>query len=397
MLTCCASGSTARPESEQRAVSAVTKGTFGIILVLVAVLTSSCGTAVAGNPAASPSPYPIPTLPKFPKTMNPDGTVPWVGAPVIDPFLTPAPAPPPAVGPTCTAAQLRGVLPAWISGEASNDGGMDPLAAASLHGWVNLTNVSGKPCTLNGVPVVTLLSAGTPVPVSYARFGTSEAVEVGLPSHGAANFRIDWGAPYCPHGAGIVPAPPDPGPFSLHAVIDGVTLDIAVNSTTSPACDLTQEEPGQVTSSVITSPVSPGSVAPGPPAPKPSVLRSLRATASGYPSQIAPGQLLRFVITLTNPTGVAVSLTAPPPAGYDISAYCARTPSTPGYQFARPYSLNTGPRPVIPAHGAVRFAMQLAIPTLTCPTGRLDIGWVGGPSGFTVGGPQTGFTVAVRG
>jgi Domain of unknown function (DUF4232) len=361
--------------------------------LLAGGVITGCGTTVATSAGAVQA---SPSVPVFPKTMNPDGTVPWVSAPVVDPFVTPAPAPPPATGPTCTAGQLRGVLPAWVSGEASNDGGMDPLAAASLHGWVNLTNVSGKPCTLNGVPAVTLLSNGVPVQVSYARFGTDKAVTVGLPAHGAANFRIDWGAPYCPGGAGIVPGPPDPGPFSLRAVIDGVTLDIAVHSTASPACDLTQEEPG-VTSSVVTSPMSPGSVTPGPPAPKPSVLRRLRATASGYPSRIAPGQLLRFVITLSNPTGAAVSLTAPPPAGYTISAYCARTPSTPGYQFARPYSLDTGPRPVIPAHGAVRFAMQLAIPTLTCPTARLDIGWLGGPPAFTVGGPQTSFTVAVRG
>jgi hypothetical protein len=49
-----------------------------------------------------------------------------VGAPAINPLLTPAPAPPPATGPTCTAGQLQGVLPAWVSGEASDDGGMDP-------------------------------------------------------------------------------------------------------------------------------------------------------------------------------------------------------------------------------------------------------------------------------
>lgn len=326
--------------------------------------------------------------------MNPDGTVPWVSTPPVDPYLTPAPKPPPAVGPTCTAGQLRGVLPAWVSGEASNDGGMDPLAAASLHGWVNLTNISGRPCTLNGVPAVTLLSRGAPVRVSYAQFGTGKTVTVGLPAHGAANFRIDWGAPYCPSGAGLVPGPPDPGPFSLRAELDGLTLDIAVHSTASPACDLTEMQPGAVTSSVVTSPVSPGAVTPGPPAPPRSPLRPLRATASGYPTQIAPGQLLKFVITLANPTGAAVKLTAPPPPGYAIGAYCARTPSTPGYQFARLYALNTGPRPVVPAHGAVRFAMRLAIPTLTCPTGRLAISW---QPAFVAAGPHTSFTVEVRG
>lgn len=216
-------------------------------------------------------------------------------APAVDPSLTPAPAPPPAVGPTCTAGRLRGVLPAWVSGEASNDGGMDPLAAASLHGWVNLTNVSGRPCTLTGVPVVTLFSRGVPVRVSYARFGTDQTVTVGLPPHGAANFRIDWGAPYCPGAGGPFPGPADPGPFSLRAELDGLTLDIAVHSTASPGCDLTDTQPDATTSSVITSPVSPGAVTPGPPAPKPSPLRPLHATASGYPAQVAPGQLLKFV------------------------------------------------------------------------------------------------------
>jgi Protein of unknown function (DUF4232) len=308
-------------------VTAVTTRTFGIILA-AAALISGCGTAVTGSGGAAPA-SPSPSVPVFPKTMNPDGTVPWVSTPAVNPLLTPAPAPPPAVGPTCTAGQLRGVLPAWISGEASNDGGMDPLAAASLHGWVNLTNVSGRPCTLDGVPAVTLLSRGAPVRVSYARFGTGEAVKVGLPAHGAANFRIDWGAPYCPDGPGPFPGPPDQGPFSLRAVIDGLTLDIAVHSTASPACDLTETEPDATTSSVVTSPVSPGAVAPGP-----------------------------------------------------------------GYQFARLYALNTGPRPVIPAHGAVRFAMQLAIPALACPTARLTVSWQ--PS-FATGGPHASFPVAVRG
>jgi len=256
-------------------MTGVTTRTFGIILT-VAALISGCGTQTASTGAAAASPSP--SVPAFPKTLNPDGTVPWVSAPAVDPYLTPAPAPPPAVDPTCTAGQLRGVLPAWVSGEASNDGGMDRLAAASLHGWVNLTNTSGRPCTLTGVPVVTLFSRGVPVRVSYARFGTDQAVIVGLPAHGAANFRIDWGAPYCPEAGGPFPGPADPGPFSLRAELDGLTLDIA--------------------------------------------------------------------------------------------------------------------RPVVSAHGAVRFAMQVAIPTLACPTARLTISWQ--PS-FVTGGPHTSFTVAVRG
>jgi hypothetical protein len=88
---------------------------------------------------------------------------------------------------------------------------MDPVAAPSLHGWVNLTNTSGRPSTLDGVPVVTLLSSGISVPVDYARFGTTKTAKVGLPAHGAASFRIDWGAPFCSQQGGLNPGRRRPG------------------------------------------------------------------------------------------------------------------------------------------------------------------------------------------
>jgi hypothetical protein len=360
-----------------------------LAVVAVAVVIGGCGSqaaqvAGAGQPATA-----TPSLPAFPATLNPDGTVPWVNAPAIDPIVTHAVAVPKAVGPTCTARQLRGVLPAWIFGEASNDGGMDPLAVASLHGWVNLTNISARACTLDGVPTVKLLSQGSPVPVEYGQFGTGQAVKVGLPAHGTANFRIDWGAPFCR-------GPADGGPYSLRAAVDGLTLAIAVHSTDSPDC-MDQDNNPNVTSSVATSPIEPGAVSPVRPKPTPFPLHILTATAGDYPARIAPGQLLKFVITLTNPTGAPVSLTAPPHPGYAIGAYCARTPSTPGYQFARLYSLDNRPRPAVPGHGSVRFAMQLAIPALACPTHRLSITWQSPQGGFSLQATHTGFTVALTG
>jgi Protein of unknown function (DUF4232) len=375
---------------------------LGVLLVrrsavlAVTLVIGGCGAQVVGSGRPAPAPASR-SVPAFPATLNPDGTVPWVSTPAVDPFLTPAPAPPPAVGPTCTAGQLRGVLPGWVSGQASNDGGMDPLAAASLHGWVNLANISASPCTLDGVPAVTLMSHGVPAHVDYARFGTSKAVKVGLPAHGTANFRIDWGAPYCPGQRGLYPGPPARGPFSLRAAVDGLTLDITVHSTASPGCVLEDTHPNVTTSSVVTSPIGPGAVTPGPPAARPSPLRALRATAKDYPGRIPPGHLLKFVITLANPTDVALSLTAPPPPGYAIGAYCTRTLSRPGYQFARTYSLNNRPRPAVPAHGSVRFAMELTIPTTACPTDRLSITWQSPPPGYGLQGPHTAFAVALSG
>jgi hypothetical protein len=355
------------------------------------MVVALAGCASRGEPGAGTSPSvpanPSLSLAPFPATLNADGTVPWVSASAIDPLMTPAPSPPPAVGPTCTAAQLRGVLPGWIYGEASNDGGMDPVAAASLHGWVNLTNTSGRACTLDGVPSAKLLSRGVPVPVDYGQFGTGQAVKVGLPAHGAANFRIDWGAPFCPGST-------DGGPYSLRATVDGLTLDIAVDSSDAPRC-MDQENNLGVTSSVATSPIEPGAVSLERPKPTPFPVHTLTAIAGNYPAQVEPGGLLKFVITLANPTGKAVSLTSPPHLSYAIGAYCARTPSTPGYQFAQLYSLDTRPRPAVPAHGWVRFAMQLTIPALTCPTHRVRITWQAPQGGFGLPATHTEFTVTV--
>ena len=63
--------------------------------VAAAAMVGGCGTG-----AASPSRTEVtrPALPVFPATLSPDGTVPWVSTPAVDPLLTPAPAPPPAVG-----------------------------------------------------------------------------------------------------------------------------------------------------------------------------------------------------------------------------------------------------------------------------------------------------------
>lgn len=337
-------------------------------LVAVAVMISGCGTVEASpsGPEAT-----RPDLPVFPATLNKDGTVPWVNAPAIDP-ASPTPPPPPAIGPTCTAGQLHGVLPAWVSGAQSNDGGMAPLAAASLHGWVNLTNISSTPCTLDGAPAVMLMSHGTPVNVSYGHSGTNGAAKIGLPPHGTANFPIDWEAPYCPGKRGPLPGPPDRGPFSLRAEVDGVTLHIAIHSTVTPGC-VDSVDP---ISSVAAFPVEPGQVIPGaPPRGQSSPLRLLRATAHDYPSRIAPGQVLKFVIALANPTSAPVSLAGTPPPAYMVEAFCLGTSTRPAINFARSYSLNNRARPVVGPHASVRFAMKLAIPASGCGTTRLTITW----------------------
>lgn len=357
-------------------------------LVAVAALISGCGTVAGGPDGAAPA---SPSLPAFPATLNPDGTVPWVNAPAIYSVHRPPPAPP-AIGPTCTAGQLRGVLPAWVSGAQSNDGGMAPLAAASLHGWVNLTNVSASSCTLDGTPTVTLMSRGNAVNVSYGQSGAN-AVKVGLPPHGTAHFSINWAAPYCPGGGPPFAGPPDRGPFSMRATVDGVTLRVAVHSTASPGC---VDAPDGETSTVATFAIEPGSVIPGAPPPgESSPLRLLRASAHDYPSHIAPGQVLKFVITLANPTSRPVSLAGTPPPAYSVGAFCLGTLTRPALSAGGEYSLDNRPRPVVRPHGSVRFAMELAIPARGCGTTVLTVTW--DFPVFTPQGTYADFTTTLTG
>jgi hypothetical protein len=369
------------------------------VVVVLALATAACGAQVGSRTAAATTtPRPGPSLPSFPPTMNRDGTVPWSSAPAVDPYLLAKPPPvPPAAGPACTARQVRAVLPSWISNAASmnGEGDLDPAVAGSLHGYVVLTNVSAAPCTLRGVPAVTVLSGGAPIQAEYARFGASEAAKVGLPPGGKANFRIDWGTPFCPNQRGGLPGPPDLGPFSIRAEFGGLRMIIPVDSTASPSCLIGDPEPHGTESGVATSPIMPGVVLPGPVA-RPSTLRKLQATAGDYPRQIAAGQLLHFVITLADPTGQPVSLIAPPPPSYAIGVYCPRTPSVAGFQFGLPYSLNTGPRHTVPAWGSVRFAMQVQIPAVPlCPSPRLTITWQSPSPGFGLEGPHTTFSIAL--
>lgn len=367
------------------------RGFAGILrpaaFVVVAALVSGCGS-VAAAPAGAASASP--GLPSFPATLNADGTVPWVNALAVAPSPTPTPAPP-ATGPTCTAAQLRGVQPTWVSGAQSNDGGMAPLAAASLHGWVNLTNVSASPCTLDGTPAVTLMRRGIPLEVSGGGPGTSPAARTGLPPHRTANFGIFWAAPYCPGGGPPYDGPPDRGPYSLLVTVDGLTLHVPIRSTASPGC-VDSTTPG----SVAADPIEPGAgLLRAPLAGESSPLRLLRATAHDYPSEVAPGRVLKFVITLANPTSKPVSLAGTPPPAYSFGAFCQGTSTRPAINFGRNYWLNNRPRPVIRAHSSVRFAMEAEIPATGCGTTRLSITW--SFLSFSAPGTFTVFTTTLTG
>lgn len=281
------------------------------------------------------------------------------------------------------------MLPTWVSGAQSNDGGMAPLAAASLHGSVNLTNISASPCTLDGIPAVTLMRRGIPLEVSGGGSGTSTAARTGLPAHHTANFGIFWAAPYCPYGGPPYAGPPDRGPYSLLVTVDGLTLHVPIRSTASPGC-VDSTTPG----SVAASPIEPGTaLLRAPLAGESSPLRLLRATAHGYPSKIAPGQVLKFVIALANPTSTPISLAGTPPPAYVIGAFCYATSTRQGINTGRAYWLDNRARPVIRAHSNVRFAMEFAIPATGCGTTRLTINW--SFPAFAAQGTYTFFTTTL--
>jgi hypothetical protein len=243
-------------------------------------------------------------------------------------------------------------------------------------------------CSWGYLRVAVRSRRGIPLEVSGGEPGTGTAARTGLPPHRTANFGILWAAPYCPGGGPPYDGPPDRGPYSLLLTVDGLTLHVPIRSTASPGC-VDSTTPG----SVGAGPIEPGTaLLRAPLAGESSPLRLLRATAHGYPSKIAPGQVLKFVIALANPTGTPISLAGTPPPVYVIGAFCYGNPTRPGIDTGQAYSLDNRPRPVVRAHSSVRFAMELTVPT-RCGTTRLTISWTF--PDFAAQGTYTSFTTTL--
>jgi hypothetical protein len=96
--------------------------------------------------------------------------------------------------------------------------------------------------------------------------------------------------------------------------------------------------------------------------PKPDPLSGLRV-ALAVPSRIAAGQVLKFAVTITNPTRAAVKLSRCP--NYEMGLSVAP---------AKAYKLNCSAAPAIPSGQSRTYEMRFSIPA-SAPAGLAKIGW----------------------
>lgn len=328
------------------------------VAVVAATITMSlagCGHGgVAGGAAAS-----RPSRVALPARLNPDGSVPWVNAPAVNADFQIPPAPPPVpVGPFCRAGQLTAVLDRWISENVPGEP-EDPVNRASLFGSVVLTNTSGTSCTLRGTPSVRLLSSGQVVSIPYWKLGAASTPKVGLPAGGRASFLLHWEAPYC----GL-----PRGPFAIDAALASLRLHVAIDHQAMPGCLFGGSH---ANGGLGVSEIGPGTGAP--PIPPPSPLRRLKAAATGAPATVRPGQVVHFVVALTNPTSAPISLGGRP--GYSLEIFCRGTHGRMGLNYDLLYLLNNRAVPVIAPHATVRFDMTVHLTARPFPGPTLDVTW----------------------
>jgi hypothetical protein len=326
-----------------------------VVAATITVTLAGCGrSGVPGGAAAS-----RPSRVALPARLNPDGSVPWVNAPAASADFQIPPVPPPVpVGPFCRAGQLTAVLDRWISKNVPGEP-EDPVSRASLYGSVVLTNTSGASCTLSGTPSVRLLSSGQVVSIPYWKLGAASTPKVGLPADGHASFRLDWQAPYC----GLAR-----GPFTIDATLASLRLHAAIDHQAMPGCLFGGSH---ANGGLGVSEIGPGTGAP--PIPPPSPLRRLKATATGAPATVRPGQVVHFVIALTNPTSAPISLAGR--LGYSVEVFSRGTRGRMGLNYALLYLLNNRPVPAITPHTTVRFDMTVHLTAQPFPGPTLDVTW----------------------
>jgi hypothetical protein len=272
--------------------------------------------------------------------------------------------PEPHTGPAqpCSAARLRGVLPQWVNWVPAFGQQGGPLTSGSLLGWVRLTNVSGSTCVLRGAPAVRLLDRGVPVALDYRRAGGPSLVVLGPGA--AASFPVGWSPPYCPARTAA-------GPLVLRASLGGGAVFIVVTDTRTPPCTGGATHRGAARSAMYSGPVALGSISSQPGTGR---LRGVSPGAGGYTQRIAPGQDLRFWVTLINPGSHPVSLAGLSALRYTVVVACDYTGPADGYVRTFRYPLGTSPHAAVPAQGTFSLPVMLPGPA-ACQSRRLSVTW----------------------
>jgi hypothetical protein len=278
------------------------------------------------------------------------GVVPWLNRPL--PFYV-VPEPKSNAYPTtaspCRAGQLR---------VSQGRGGVG--LGNQLEELV-FTNVSSRPCLLRGYPTIGAeTQAGSRRVLRPLRGGTyfGRLVPADLAPGGHVFLDLATG-----HGCG--------GGRKAAVRYDHLLFDLprggrvrAEQISISEDCGLSMSEFGLPESYSL------AGAAPG-------TAGKLKA-GLGLPTSVRAGTVLRFTVTLRNPTGRTVVLDPCP--GYSESAYAS------GLVVRRSFELNCESVRAIPAHGHVRYAMRLSVPRRAVPD-TAKIGWnLNTPTGPFAGG-----------
>lgn len=342
---------------------------LGALVIALAVLVAGRtpsrvhgGAGIAGVTTTKP----VPPRVSVPATLLADGTVPWVDEPAGESEFA---LPPPARRPVdqgakpCTATQLSATLPRWTVHIIRDDAGNE-IGNAGLLGFVEVRNTSDRGCTLQGETPAALLVDGRRLDLLYSHAINKEGrMRVTMvPLGEMAALRLDWSTPYCA------------GPRSGRQVIDldlpsgGGHLLAPVRDSVWPICTRSELHP-EYTSTLSTS----GWDEPAKPSPPfDSPLNPV--TARLQPGRAAgPGHTITYHVVLSNPTGHPIPLDDCP--GYIQERFSRGDATHEAVNDHQLYRLNCRPVHAIPAHGSVRFAMVVEVPSTLEPGRRFDVTW----------------------
>ena len=361
----------ARPRPRWRGVLRAVP-VLAVAIVTVAFLTWGTGLRLGVSPGAAPSASSLGLATENPK---PSGSiVPW-----LDQTAFTAPSPTPVVIPSGTPT----CLPSDLTASAGWQG-----ATGSMAGGLEVTNVGGHPCVLEGSPRLVQLRANITIlkPITYhgeATDGSSDpsviAGPVLLEPGGAAGALVVW-SNWCPAtilvvtslvvtlpsgGAPIVAGATSPGPG-----IGGV-----------PRCDAPSA--GSTFTAYAFTPVAP---AEPPSVPQPA------SVALSVPSSVTAGADLVYYVTLTN-RGTQAAPLNPCPTYSENLIVGGQALKLPTVQFLLLNCAFIGP--ALAPGGSVNLEMRLPVPAGVVP-GPVTLHWdmdPGGPFDTSSASPQVALTI----
>src|SRR5262249_13965472 len=124
----------------------------------------------------------------------------------------------------------------------------------------------------------------------------------------AGSLDVAWDGPFCRHAAGALT-------LSLTLPHGGGVLTAAVTDTQRPSC-LNPTTPGTMHTGVF----RPGDADVARYVPPVSALRHLRSSVASHPAGAGPGEAIRYVIALSNPSSARIDLSSPVGFGESIGA-----------------------------------------------------------------------------